>query len=1111
MAEEGRSLCVRGLPADVEPERLTDKLHIHFLRSRNGGGEITSLTVKAADRSAIITFEDSRVALNVLSHSPHILEVDGRKYELSLNFPVQESSLLKKVILDMSMTIDCSQLPLGEDSVKKLCTKHPGLRVKSSRPQRYCTLYGLYTEVQAFVSDLEELLGDSDPLGAERSLSGGERKVGLQSFEEQGEAKPTDEHHGLQVGGLYGEGSLYGEVKASELLLQSPDQEGSSSDLSQSQGDSSEETDWTEEADVEALSLIMEADVFAYLRSRSEEYKSILLSHGAHVVDVTSEGVTTLYLQSDAKIKTGSKTEKHLKQACKELGQLYQKVESNLRRVQIQKSTLGVAGGKTAAFKELQSLLPKVLLTYDQTHVYLVGESSEVSQAKQILLLGSGNVQGLGPTPKKESLPSQSNSYYHTSESQKPQMTEDHGETREVAPKTSSSGAERRGRGEEYKLAARFKNSEMGLPGFSPGERGRGRELQDLTTSTNMLTLASNLESRSSLGTAGVLKAGVGPLRVTGTNRTGEDVLFQKEPLSFVIPFKTSGPISAKVSERHSTEPISKLTPAVKTSGTTLNAPSGLEGGLRMTSISKSPLKRANSFSGRPSPKQEPNKGPNLNSLSGKPAEEPAVSIISKEVNVSTVMWTYMKEAYSTRLDSLVSDLQVTESFTNKDEVKVILKGPELSKVQEHQSSLQRLIGMIATDFCVQELRLADLGVTESNELFRVCCSNIRSRFSKITLHTTKDVVLLIGPKLLCSRAAQMLKEVFLHDVSDPAPQVNSFTLQGSLDQNQASVPSDHAQQIRPNRSKTDARSPEGYSVTKAVRHTASQSETWNVSCIQSPKPKSFSKEIVAPGDSETIKAGTSHSQSSELNEALLGLRDDWPKPPSPQKRQKTTTVSLKQTNVHVRNKLEPCVCGDTGAHVTRASCGVFLCPVCRPRHTECRVCYKDRAPKEPSQKLVRHQLREDQTPEEPTGKEAGKQRTQTPGIRGNMTYVELPLSLQGHSRSTTAKITYCIPDGIQGEEHPDPGSPFQGGIFEAYLPLSSKGRGLLPCLEKAFKLGLTFKVCTYKASQGKRARVTWGRIPHKTRMDGGKSGNGYPDAAYLNSLSEALKACGIE
>lgn len=61
MAERSRTVRASGLPTDTEDGRLKDKLFIHFLRARNGGGEIESVTiVKATPVSALITFEDHR-------------------------------------------------------------------------------------------------------------------------------------------------------------------------------------------------------------------------------------------------------------------------------------------------------------------------------------------------------------------------------------------------------------------------------------------------------------------------------------------------------------------------------------------------------------------------------------------------------------------------------------------------------------------------------------------------------------------------------------------------------------------------------------------------------------------------------------------------------------------------------------------------------------------------------------------------------------------------------------------------------------------------------------------------------------------------------------------
>lgn len=54
----GRTVRVRGLPTDLPPDRVADKLTIHFLRSRNGGGDIAELRVlPGPPPCAIIAFE----------------------------------------------------------------------------------------------------------------------------------------------------------------------------------------------------------------------------------------------------------------------------------------------------------------------------------------------------------------------------------------------------------------------------------------------------------------------------------------------------------------------------------------------------------------------------------------------------------------------------------------------------------------------------------------------------------------------------------------------------------------------------------------------------------------------------------------------------------------------------------------------------------------------------------------------------------------------------------------------------------------------------------------------------------------------------------------------
>lgn len=909
----------------------------------------------------------------------------------------------------MSVTIDCKHLPLGEETIKTLTEKFPGLGVHYIKPQRHCTLKGPYSEVNDVVSDLIELLVDFEP-PSEESLFFTQESDRIH-LHQKGKDNPPDQPHVLHLGGHV---SLHQEFRY-------PSPKVNSVKLSQAQTRSDEKIkSWVDAVDMEALSLIMEADVFAYLCSKSEEYRSILQNHGVHVVDVTSAGVTTLYLQTNAKVKSGSEEEKHMKHAHKELSQLYQQVEGNLRRVQIPRSTLNLHGEQAVAFKDLKSLVPKVLLSYDQTHIYIVGESSEVSQAKQILLFGSPD-ENL--RAKQEISLTSSPSYSSISESETMQMAGANSEFSTITPKMRASDAERRVRtGEEYKLAARFKNSDMGLLGFGPVDRGRTRERQDLTKGINTLTLAPN----SSLGTAGTVNSDqarasqVSAFKITGVNNVDDDILLQKmEPLSFTCTLKNSSQVSNKAFKTPLNTPVDVFTGLEKLNKTTGST-------VESTTTSTASLRRTNSFSGQRLRKQETQKTeineksclatnsfrrPRSGSLNSRiSAKALPSSTISRAVTVPTLMWSYIKEAYHSDLNSLISDLQVSESHVDKHKTVVILKGSASSKVEECLHELQKLVDVIDLDFCVQNLQLADLGVTEGNEIFKECCSNICSHFSKIVLQHVKDAIFLMGPKSLCSQVSEMLKDLFPNGFSNSGSSVSTFTHQGSIDQSQANASANQTiksnSQIRPNQTKANTESPAKGKLKEY------KSESRNVAYMQSPKP--VAKEMLKKtSDLEISKTGPLPGKSSEVSGVLLGMRDDSHKPSSltTQKTQKATTLTLKQTNLPISKKLESCVCGKNGA---QTSCGVFLCSNCIPLHAHCMVCSKVNAARKPSKEMQVHPVKEKQNTEELKGKEADTRQKQE-GIQGTMRCSELSVNLPGYEQYRTAKITYSIPDGIQG------------------------------------------------------------------------------------------------
>ncbi|XP_026106002.1 E3 ubiquitin-protein ligase DTX3L-like [Carassius auratus] len=127
----------------------------------------------------------------------------------------------------------------------------------------------------------------------------------------------------------------------------------------------------------------------------------------------------------------------------------------------------------------------------------------------------------------------------------------------------------------------------------------------------------------------------------------------------------------------------------------------------------------------------------------------------------------------------------------------------------------------------------------------------------------------------------------------------------------------------------------------------------------------------------------------------------------------------------------------------------------------------------------------------------------------GSMTVSWDSSSLPGYEKYGTILISYHIPSGRQGDEHPNPGMPYQGVSRIAYIPDSTEGRKVLKLLQRAFDQQLTFTIGR-SSTTGQNNVVTWNDIHHKTSRDGGPTRYGYPDPEYLKRVQDELKAKGI-
>ncbi|XP_026180907.1 uncharacterized protein LOC113140969 isoform X2 [Mastacembelus armatus] len=1054
------------------------------------------------------------VAQRVIQHSRHILEVDGKKYRLTVTEHC-ESLDPDKVILSLSATVDCRKLPGGILALEKLHKSHPDVQMKFEATGELYTICGSYSKVQAA---LAQLFGHSG---------------GTQSTENRDSGQPSSFRSVQAAQKSHTQESKDQSKKASKQREQGvkvyagtpSDDYNSSSDLTPFDWENSSQTEGAAvqlpghpTVSEEDFSLIVDADMFQYLQKHCrKEYQYILNQYGVEVVDMTNQGVTTLFLRLATGAEVGGQEQEHLKLAKKAISRLYQENEAKIRRTQFPKSILSRSGLQTA-MENLSVRFPKLLLNEDDSYIYIIGNSSDVSEAKQFLILDRGESRD-----KKEDVssllrfPSYDSTLLTPADEEKVPLTtfstEGSPDIR-IDQMLMSEEDERRGEGSRrYKLAARFKDSGLAALGNRPADFTlRGLSSPSRQTRTGPMLGHDVLSEKA--GTSGE------KISKTLIQNTGVDILFKSgDPLppSAYVPNKTSFTSNLMDTRTKSlTSPFSTTQSSL--SGTATLPPAG----------SGTTLKRASSFSGTPQQKSQVmgQKSQDDSSKATVRARGRSSSFSTQtgrdkregyngEFRVSSVMWQYIKEAYSTRVCDLTSDVQLKESHPEgSSDVSVIIRGASSSKVSSCRLELQKLVESVSADFSIQELPLSELGVTDpADETLQACCAEVLSRFKKVSIQILKKNLYLLGPQLLCSNVYATLREVFSGDLAQISEQ-QAFPSSSTSKQNPSTLSQMNEDQITSLYCNTNPKMILESQTDKAGAAAGGSRERRNHKSNVGDKELvngSISQPLVKkdPVIKEKVKmvgklemdgqktetsvdlSATGNDRSTRRVNGVGSTMASTDKDLTFHKKERAThstpkdSTQLRQVEIQDTPKesrsgqgdLEGiCVCGANGISIIRTKCGVTMCPTCLETvHTHCRVCHET---KPISQATL-----------------------------GKMSYSKLNMSLPGHNKDPAIKITYCIPDGIQAEGHPSPGKPFKGGVFDAYLPDCEKTKKLLPRLEKAFKRGLTFTV----TDKDTVARVTWDCIPHKTSLQGGRSGSGYPDSGYLNRLSEVLTSYGIE
>lgn len=724
----------------------------------------------------------------------------------------------------------------------------------------------------------------------------------------------------------------------------------------------------------EDCTLIVDSDVFQYTQKNfQKEYKQILSQYGVNAVEMTNQGLTTLFLCVVSETGNSRCDWEYMKLVRKNMSSFFRKNESTICRMPLSKSALESLQDLEMAKTTLSVKLPNLLLSEDEWNVYIIGSPADVAQAKQFLL------EQCKALEKKEDMasplsfsPSSSGSSAHSKEHRATSSGLPTHQLTNMANKTDAEESERKSEGaKKYKLATRFKDSQLGMLANRPADLIiRGGPLSPSGSKHSGPAEGFDVVSETAKSASDRVPRAPGLI-------TREDCLFESgDARSLEASLQKKPLVSSDTKVLSLPFSTSSLPPAG--SGITLKRASSFSGSSQPKVDVRSQMSQDDSskFAVRTRPSSSNNCQKQVNALGG----------FSAELTVSQVMWNYIKEVYSIRVDDLTSDVQVKETRSEgSSDVTVMLRGGSQSKLNLCLIGLQRLVSHVSEDFAVSQVRLSELGITNpADENLLACCADVHSCFEKITTHIAKEDLFLVGPQRLCLQVAASLREVFSVDLVPrtrrqglSAPSVahcDSETLSKS-DVGQCRLSHNHSQVLLEGG---------GGASPQRIPNSGSTQETKLINgSVTQPQLRvsPVVREKVKLGDTVEMdgqkKAGNRGIQSNALAakdaplQAVEGPLHSMTRD-SVRQRRIETGKPLEKTRSNLGGSGYTCTCGERGKSGKSSAKGADRCVACQ--QSEPRLL----------------------------------------GIQGQMTSCKLHISLPGHKKDLAIKVSYRIPDGIQ-------------------------------------------------------------------------------------------------
>ncbi|XP_075767521.1 uncharacterized protein LOC102444464 [Pelodiscus sinensis] len=1130
----GRTVRVGGIPTDIPPERVADKLTIHFLRARNGGGEIADIHIVAGSPAcALVTFEDAEVAQRVLATENHVLLVGGKAYPLTVT--AHEAKLSPdEVFVHVCMIIDYGRLVDGKTLLRSLRRRYSNVQFSFDSKEMLCTVKGLFTELQAFS---QELLSSQQAKEAPLEVAGHLPSAVEVSTSQQGPSSPLPDpkvEKQLSTGREASEPPLHGDPVDGEVVEQ-----------------------------LEDFSLVMDADIYLYMqRFCSSESQRVLQQHQVDMVDVSSDGIAILYLQASP---TNTGNVGALAQARLALLQLYQQLEASLRKEKVLKAEL--SGEAEALQGELQKLWPLLLCHADERHLYLIGNLVDVSQAKQYLQVGSSGSRAAGALRTSDASQVAYTAALPGGDAKpKPTMAA-------PPPRLSHGTLEFKG---EHKLAANFSLAQHAgsLPSTRPAP-ARSAPLTGLAQLSGSWLREAGAPGQSDPAPGQhhllVSAAGTRPAAEVEQmalkdweRRKGGSLPLRPKTLSLFAGGKESpGPVRP--------QPMSDVSAAFKSLSLfdTTGTCSALD-----SKAPAAPLRRSSSFS-IPTPKaSDTPRDPSRAASGGRAASE--------ELSLDPVHWAYLKDVHGAVIAGLCREGGVLLSERRGSDGAVLtLTAEDRTKLLQARWKMEALCrrvcpALICQSFSYSELDVdgpSDEALTELCGLLQGCSEQVRVSKDRYKLHLLCPKDTLPSVNEAFQRFLAQRRSMLRLSSPSPGPEGSPYTANPSptwqvKPQDPALVTEQY--QSREGLQQPEVSGPPERDPLLDGADTRSLSGPgWNAMKTSSHHQAVGREDLSYHSHSQDVQGGSGHLDAGVAGRQSLSLRE-------PQELQQGERPAGEPEAARVKRVLPdrfqlardksrggPGEAGEGPRSPAPAADGaprslpVWLstCATAPPARTATEQ------PPKPGQVDPESQegrlLPAGEGDRQETGGSEREPRDSSPGregdehklgkceacrssptatcrapcghslcrtcfaaddtppaccrraraIKGTFKVVTLSQSLPGYFRDPTLKITYDIPDGVQEAGDPRPGRPYRGGRFQAFLPDNREGKKISQLLQKAFEQGLTFQLQSCDGEE----RVAWHLIPHKTSFDKGKARKGYPDAQYLHQVGAVLRNLGIE